>query len=56
MMAKYVQQFDAAEFLVHFLRMKHSNFYEIIELVLGSIHQYYALKGVFVLFTIYSSE
>ena len=56
-MAKYVQQFDVAVFLVHFLRMKHSNFYETTELVvLGSIHQYYALTGVFELFTIYSSE
>jgi hypothetical protein len=57
MMAKYVQQFSAAVFLVHFLRMKHWNFYETTELVvLGSIHQYYALRGVFALFTIYSSE
>lgn len=57
MMAKYVQQFGEVVFLVHFLRMKHSNFYETTELVvLGSIHQYYALRVVFELFTIYSSE
>ncbi len=57
MMAKYVQRFNVAVFLVHFLRMKHSNSYETTELVvLDSIHQYYALRGVFALFTIYSSE
>ncbi len=56
-MAKYVQQFDVAVFLVHFLRMKHWNSYETTErVVLGSIHRYYALRVVFELFTTYSSE
>jgi hypothetical protein len=57
MMAMYVQQFGEVVFLVHFLRMKHWNSYETTErVVLGSIHRYYALRVVFELFTIYSSE
>jgi hypothetical protein len=57
MKAKYAQQFGVAEFLRHFLEMKHWNSYETIKLVLGSTHQHhYALIGVFRLFIIYSSE
>jgi hypothetical protein len=56
-MAMYVQQVSVARFLKHFLRMKHLNFFLTIKQeVLGSIHQYYALRGVFEQFIIYSSR